>query len=209
MAKIIVLDDHTLFRVGLVAILKKEPKFEVVGEYGSFGSLKAQIPKLDAHVVLVDISLGDENGFEIAKYIKSVNQKLKVILLSSHKEEFYVVNALEAEVDGYIHKDSEPEELIAGILKVLHGEKFFSTEISGMLINTIYNKPNRGIPFLTNKEKEVIQYLMEGLSSKAIAEQLDVSPRTIESHRANVLAKFGLKNTTDLIRKVVEQKIKL
>src|SRR5690606_12117039 len=133
---------------------------------------------------------------------------LKVIILSSHKEEFYVLNALEAGVDGYIHKDAEPEELITGILKVLNDEKFYSVEISSLLINSIYKKPGRGIPFLTKKEKQVIKHLMDGYSSKEIAAMLDVSPRTIETHRANVLNKFGLKNTTELIKKVIEQKIK-
>lgn len=208
MAKIIVIDDHTLFRVGLVAILKKEPKFEVVGEYRGFAPVRPLIPNLDADVVLVDISMGKESGLDVAKYIKNVNPLLKVIILSSHKEEFYIVNALEAGVDGYIHKDSEPEELITGIHKVLRGEKFYSIEISGLLINNIYNKPHRGLPFLTNKEKQVVQYLLEGHSSKEIAGILDVSPRTIETHRANVLSKFGLKNTTELIKKIVEQKIK-
>jgi two-component system nitrate/nitrite response regulator NarL len=208
MAKIIVIDDHALFRMGLVAILTKEPNFEVVGEYSGFAPIRPLIPDLDADIVLVDISLGKESGLDIAKYIKNVNPALKVIIISSHKEEFYIVNALEAEVDGYIHKDSEPEELITGIRKVLSGEKFYSIAISGLLINNIYNKPHRGLPFLTNKEKQVIQYLLEGHSSKEIASILDVSPRTIETHRANVLSKFGLKNTTELIKKIVEQKIK-
>jgi DNA-binding NarL/FixJ family response regulator len=208
MTRIIVIDDHTLFRVGLVAILKKEAAFRMVGEYRGFAPVKPLIPNLDAEVVLVDISMGKESGLEIAKYIKNVNPGLKVIILSSHKEEFYVVNALEAGVDGYIHKDAEPEELITGIHKVLRGEKFYSIEISGLLINSIYNKPQRGLPFLTSKEKQVIQYLLEGQSSKEIAETLDVSPRTVETHRANVLSKFGLKNTTDLIKKIIEQKIK-
>ena len=208
MQKIVVIDDHALFRAGLVAILKKESNFYVVGEYRNFTPVKPLIPTLDAHIVLVDISLGKESGLEVAKYIKNVKPSLKVLILSSHKEEFYIVNALEAGVDGYIHKDTEPEELISGIHKVLSGDKFFSVEISSLLINNIYNKPGKGLPFLTGKEKQVIQYLLEGHSSKEIASILDVSPRTVETHRANVLSKFGLKNTTELIKKVVEQKIK-
>lgn len=208
MAKIVVIDDHALFRIGLIAILKRDPKIDVVGEYKNFNLIRPLIPSLDAHLVLVDISLAKESGLEVAKYIKNVNPSLKVVILSSHKEEFYIVNALEAGVDGYIHKDTEPDELIAGINKVLAGEKFYSIEISSMLINSIYNKPAKGLPFLTNKEKQVIRHLMEGHSSKEIANKLDVSPRTIETHRANILSKFGLKNTTELIKKVIEQKIK-
>jgi two-component system nitrate/nitrite response regulator NarL len=162
---------------------------------------------LAADVIFVDISLEEESGLDVAKYIKNINQNIKVIILSSHKEEFYVINALEAEVDGYIHKNVDPDELIKGVHKVLKGEKFFSLEISSLLINSVYSRPKNGIPFLTNKEKEVVSYLMEGFSSKEIADKLDVSPRTVETHRANVLNKFNLKNTTELIKKVVEQKI--
>jgi DNA-binding NarL/FixJ family response regulator len=206
MTRIVLLDDHTLFRVGLSAILKTEPGFEVVGEYSKFSQLKPLIPTLAADIVFVDISLSEESGLDVAKYVKNVNPKLKVVILSSHKEEFYVINALEAEVDGYIHKDVDPQELIKGVYKVLKGDTFFSLEISGLLINNLYNRP-KGVPFLTQKEKEVIRYLMEGFSSKEIADKMDISPRTIETHRANVLNKFNLKNTTELIKKILEQKI--
>jgi DNA-binding NarL/FixJ family response regulator len=205
-SRIVLLDDHALFRIGLIAILRNEPTFEVSGEYRNFSQVKPLIPNLQADLILVDITLEDESGLDVAKYIKNVNPALKVIMLSSHKEEFYVVNALEAGVDGYVHKDTEPDELIKGIRKVLRGEKFYSLEISSLLINNIYSKP-KGLPFLTKKEKEVIRYLLEGFSSKEIADKLDVSPRTIETHRANILNKFNLKNTTELIKKIVEQKI--
>ncbi len=207
MTRIVVLDDHTLFRVGLIAILSKDPDIKVVGEYSEFAQLKPLIPTLQADVVLLDLSLNDESGLDIAKYIKHANSSLKVVILSSHKEEFYIINALEAGVDGYIHKDAAPDELLKGLNKVIRGENFFSLEISSLLINNIYNRPKAGLPFLTNKEKEVISYLVDGFSSKEIADKLDVSPRTIETHRANVLNKFNLKNTTELIKKIIEQKI--
>ena len=195
--------------MGLAAILKnRNPLFEVVGDYGSFEPIKKLIPNLNAQVVLIDISLNNESGLDVAKYIKNVNPDLKVIVLSSHKEEFYVVNALEAGVDGYIHKDADPDELVSGINKVLRGEKFFSIEISSVLINSIYSKPKKGLPYLTDKEKQVIQYLIDGYSSKEIASILDLSPRTIETHRANILSKFGLRNTIELIKRIVEQKIR-
>lgn len=206
MTRIVVLDDHALFRMGLMGILAKDESFKIVGEYKNFDLLKPLIPTLQADLIFVDISLDDESGIEVARYIKNVNPNIKVIILSSHKEEFYVVNALDAEVDGYIHKNAEPEELLTGVKKVLKGEKFFSIEISNLLINNVYNKP-KGVPFLTPREKEVIRYMLDGLSSKEIADKMDLSPRTVETHRANVLNKFNLKNSTELIRKVVEQKI--
>lgn len=208
MARIVVLDDHALFRMGFTQILKNEPGFEVVAEYGNFSQLKPLIPTLAADIVFVDISLEDESGLDVARYIKNVNPNLKVVILSSHKEEFYVINALETGVDGYIHKNVDHAELIKGITKILKGSTFYSNEISGLLINNAYNRP-RNLPFLTPKEREVIRYVIDGYSNKEIADMMDISPRTIETHRANVLNKFNLKNTTELIKKILENKIQL
>jgi DNA-binding NarL/FixJ family response regulator len=119
------------------------------------------------------------------------------------------MNAVESDIDGYIHKDTEPEELILGITKVLNGEKFYSLEISNILISNLQKRNFKGLPFLTTKEKEIIKYLMEGNSSKEIAAMLAVSPRTIDTHRANILSKFNLKNTNELITKIAEQKIRI
>lgn len=208
MINIAIIDDHALFRIGLVAILKNDPRINAVEEYANFQMVKHVIPHWNIDIVLVDISLGKDSGLEVARYIKSTNPRTKVVILSGHKEEFYLINAMESGVDGYIHKDIDDNELLTGISKINRGEKFYSMEISNLLINNIYNKPQRGLPFLTNKEKQVVKYLMDGYSSKEIAAKLDISPRTIETHRANVLSKFDLKNTTELIKKIVEQKIK-
>ena len=203
-------DDHALFRVGLVAILGADPDLEVVAEFNSFDQMKPLLNRTLFDVALVDITLGEDNGFEIVKHLKNARPDAGVIVLSAHKEEFYIINALSANVDGYIHKDVDPSELVVGIKKVLKGEKYYSREISQVLINNIYSKPHqRGVPVLTIKEREVITYLMDGFSSKEVAAKLNVSPRTIETHRANILGKFGLKNTSELIKKVVELKIKL
>ncbi|SKC57320.1 response regulator transcription factor [Ohtaekwangia koreensis] len=208
MVKLIVIDDHALFRIGLVSILKKDPRFNVVGEFSSFSAVRSHVPDLNAHLVLIDISLDKESGLDVAKYFKDKKPGVKVVILSSHKEEFYIVNAMEAGIDGYIHKDVESEELILGLHKVLQGEKFYSLEISNLLVSSLYKKSYRGLPFLTSKEKEVVKYLIEGCSSKEIAARMEVSPRTIETHRANVLGKFDLKNTTELVAKIAEQKIR-
>ena len=207
MARFVILDDHTLFRIGFCQVLKNEG-FEVVGEYSNFSQLKPLIPNLLADVIFIDISLEDESGLDVAKYIRHVNPKLKIIILSSHKEEFYVINALEAGVNGYIHKTVDAVELMKGIAKVLKGGTFYSLEISGLLIESAYNR-TRSTPFLTPKEKEVIRYVIDGFSNKEIADKMNISPRTIETHRANVLSKFNLKNTTELIKKILEHKIEL
>ncbi len=187
MINVAVIDDHALFRIGLIGILKTDPAINVVGEYKDFDSVMRLVPSWNVDLVLLDISMGKESGLAVAKYIKHTNVRTKVVILSGHREEFYVVSAIEAGVDGYIHKDIDEKELLNGLHKVMKGDKFYSMEITNLLINNMYSKPQRGIPFLTPKEKQVIKYLMEGYSSKEIASQLDVSPRTVETHRANVL----------------------
>src|SRR5690606_33485290 len=119
-----------------------------VEEYSSFDLVKDLIPTWSIDIALVDISLGKDSGFDVVRYIKSSGSKTKVAILSGHKEEFYLVNAMEAGVDGYIHKDIDESELLSGISKIHRGEKFYSMEISNLLINNIYNKPQRGLPFL-------------------------------------------------------------
>lgn len=208
MINIAIIDDHALFRIGLVAILRKHPDVNAIEEYASFDVAKNLVSSWNIDIVFLDLSLGKESGLEVAKYLKAANPENKVVILSGHKEEFYLINAMEAGVDGYIHKDIDESELFSGIAKISRGEKFFSTEISNLIINNLYSKPQRGIAFLTNKEKEIVKYLMDGYSSKEIAAKLNISPRTIETHRANVLSKFDLRNTTELIRKIAEQKIK-
>jgi two-component system nitrate/nitrite response regulator NarL len=207
MAKFVIVDDHALFRIGLVAVLKRDPMFDLVGEYASVEAVKQSVTTWNADLVLVDISMGKGSGMDVIQQVREHAPRTKVVILSGHREEFYVVNAIEKGIDGYIHKDIHIDELLQGLHKVLRGEKFYSVEITNLLINNIYTRPQRGLPYLTKTEKHIIKYLMDGHSSKEIAAKLNVSPRTVETHRANVLSKFNLKNTTELIRKVLDQQI--
>lgn len=208
MINVAIIDDHALFRTGLMGILKKDSRIRTITEYSSFKAAQPHVASWDVDLAFLDISLGKESGLEAARSIKSLNPKTKVVILSGHKEEFYLINAMDAGVDGYMHKDIDENELLMGIGKVIGGDKFFSTEISSLIINNIYSTARNGIPFLTNKEKQVVKFLMDGFSSKEIAARLNVSPRTIETHRANVLSKFHLRSTTELVRKIMEQGIR-
>jgi two-component system response regulator NreC len=209
MLKIIVIDDHAVFRMGVVTLLQKDPRIEVVAEYKSFNAIKPNLATVNAHLALVDISLNKESGLDIVHYIKSVNPSLKVVVLTDIKDEFHIINAVETGVDGYIDKGIDPDDLLLGIHKVIKGEKFYSLEVSNLLVGNMYKRNYRGLPFLTTKEKQIIKFLMEGYSSKQIAAQLAVSPRTVDTHRANILGKFNLKNTSELITRIAEQKIRL
>jgi DNA-binding NarL/FixJ family response regulator len=208
MINVAVIDDHALFRIGLTGILRKDSRIRNIYEYAGFKAVEPLVGSWDVDIAFVDISLGKESGLEAARFIKETNPRTKVVILSGHKEEFYLVNAMEAGVDGYMHKDIDEHELLMGIGKVIAGDKFFSTEISNLIISNMYSRPQKGVPFLTNKEKQVVKYLMDGYSSKEIAAELNVSPRTVETHRANVLSKFELRSTTELVRRIIEQGIR-
>ncbi|MBT1706071.1 LuxR C-terminal-related transcriptional regulator [Chryseosolibacter indicus] len=207
MIKVVVIDSNTLYRIGLVSVLKNTSRFEVTGDYKSFNSVKPHVDSLDADIVLLGVN--KDCGFDAAQYLKVKNSSLRVIIISLNKDEFFVLNTVESKVEGFIYKDAEPEEIIFGIDKVVEGERFYSSEISNLLLQCIHKKNSKSLPFLTSKEKEIIRYVMDGYSSKQIAAFLNVSPRTIDTHRANILGKFNLKNTTELVAKIAENRIAL
>jgi DNA-binding NarL/FixJ family response regulator len=209
MVKIIIVDNHALSRIGLKSILGNDGRYEVTGDYKSFNAVKPLLGSLSVDLVIVDLSVNEECGYDVTQYLKRQHGELKVIILTFGKDEIQVITAVQEDVDGYIHKNAEPDEILLGINRVLSGQKFFSAEISNIVVNHAYRRQNKGLPFLTTKEKEIIRLLMEGYSSKQIAAMLDVSPRTIHSHRANILNKFNLNNTTQLVTKIAEQKIVL
>lgn len=209
MVKVLIVDNHALSRLGLRSILGNDPRFIVSGDYKSFLPVKPLLHEISPHLVIVDIAVNEECGFDVAQYLKQLDENLKVIILTFHKDDLQIERAVQENIDGYIHKNAEPDEILMGINKVLSGQKYFSAEISHILVSNAYRRQAKGVPFLTTKEKEIIRLIMDGFSSKQIAARLDVSPRTIHSHRANILSKFNLNNTTQLVTKIAEQKIVL
>jgi DNA-binding NarL/FixJ family response regulator len=207
-AKIAVVDDHQLFRFGIAAILKSEPSFTLVGEYAQAADLLKGMDGNMPNIVITDLSLGKESGLDLIKKIKALHPRMRVLVMTMHKDEFHISNAVESGCDGYLYKDDKPEEVIAAVKALMNEEKYYSKDVSNILMNRIYNNPRHSTqPFLTQKEKEVVHYLMKGLSSKEIASQMNVSSRTVEAHRYNILNKFGLRSATELVKLVAEQKI--
>ncbi len=206
MARIIIIDDHAFFRVGLISILKSEKTFEIVAEYSN-SLIDPHLESVD--LALIDISMASEkSGIEIITEMRQAHPSIKIVILTSHREEFYLVNALRAGVEGYIHKDAPPEELLLGLRSVLQGKTFYSSEISDILINHVYTSTSNRLPQLTVRERQVVEHLVEGLLSKEIAVKLNISMRTVEKHRSNILGKFKLRNTTELVKRLIELKFK-
>jgi DNA-binding NarL/FixJ family response regulator len=206
--KVAIVDDHGLFRFGINAILKNEPSVIVVGDYAQAGDMMEDIKQNTPDLIITDLSLEKESGLELIKKIKAAYPRIKVLVMSMHKDEFHIATAVESGCDGYLNKDDTPEEVVTAIKTLMNDEKYYSKDISNILMNRIYNNPRHSTqPFLTQKEKEVVHYLMKGLSSKEIASQMNISSRTVEAHRYNILNKFGLRSATELVKLVAEQKI--
>lgn len=202
--KVIIADDHELFRNGLKELLMKHDDIEVVdmvGDGNQFINVIQSIP--DVNIVLLDLTMPNMDGFEVLKTLKDYNTTIKPIIISMHNDGNYIAKSAKAGAYGYLLKNTDEDELIKVIRLVSQNKKYFSPNIAEKMINFMSeHKVSENI--LSNKEKEVLGLISEGLTTKEIAAKLFVSTRTIETHRANVLKKLEVKNTAELIKKVTQ-----
>jgi DNA-binding NarL/FixJ family response regulator len=206
---IILADDHKLIRDGIKTLLKKNNQFDVIGEAGNGEELIKKIDTLLPDLILIDITMPKLNGLDAIAELKKINANLKFIVLTMHEEGDYVMKAIHAGAQGYLLKNCEFEELEKAIITVYEGGKYYNSVISNLMIENLANqkKNEEEIPELTNRELEVLKLVAEGLSTKLIADKLFISPRTVETHRVNMMKKFEVHNTVELLRKCVQAKI--
>lgn len=207
MITLYLIDDHALVRLGLKKILSRFDQIKILSDFSSAAEALKQLENVKPDLVLCDISLPEMDGIEFTKKAKAKHPDLKVIMLSSHKEEFYVLKAVEAKADGFLHKDVLENELLEAIQRVNQGGNFYSQDISQIIINSFVNGDKPSIPQLSAREKEVLHFLVEGLSNKEIADKLFISSKTVDNHRANILKKLNLKNNVQLVRFALEHKL--
>jgi len=204
-------DDHPIVRQGLRNLLESMPEFKVIGEAGDGLQALEMIEKAQPQVVLVDVIMPGLTGIEVTQRVKRQCPAIKVIVLSMQNNEAYVVSALRNGASGYILKDTGPEELVDAIRTVVKGERYLSKQLSERLINAYVSKIDEAEvdPYetLTNREKEVLHLVAQGLTNHEIAERLFISSRTAELHRSNVINKLGLKNQIDLVRFAIRRGI--
>jgi DNA-binding NarL/FixJ family response regulator len=210
MIKVALVDDHQIIRDGIKKLLADEDDIAIVAEASSVKDALQMLERHHVHVLITDISMPNGSGFDLIKAI-ATHKDLKVLILSMHTEEVYVRKAIEMGVSGYLTKDISRLELIRAIHAVYEGETYFSDTISRVMMNTIIKKARRPGDFdkpsehkLTTREKEIIRHILDGLSSPEIAEKLFISHRTVENHRANIMNKLKVRNTIELVRKVLE-----
>lgn len=202
--KLIIADDHELFRNGLVELLKKHDDIKIVKSVADgFECMNVVKEEVDADIILLDLTMPNMDGFEVLKELKDLNAKIKPIVISMHTVGNYIAKCARMGAYSYLLKNTDESELIFAIRTVYKGKKYFSSEISEKMINFM-SAQSVSENVLSKKETEVLGLISKGLTTKEIAAKLFVSSRTIETHRTNILKKFEVKNTAELIKKATE-----
>ena len=204
MISIILVDDHVIVRDGLRNLLKEESDIEVIGEADTGrDAVKISIEK-NPDIVVMDIAMHDMNGIEATRQIKKGNPDIKIIALSMHSERQIVVGIFRAGASGYLLKDSTSAEFVEAIRTIYLGRKYISHKISDIVLQEISNtkkdSEDIGHEILTNREREILQLMSEGNSTIRIAKVLFISPKTVESHRANIMDKLNIHNLPELTK---------
>ncbi len=213
---ILLADDHPLVRSGLIKLLEPHKEFVVVGEAGDGEEAVALTKKLQPDVVVMDLSMPKMTGLEATRIIREKYPNVRVLVLTMHDNEEYVFQILKAGAGGYVLKDSGRDELANAISAVARGEKFFSPRVSEIMVQGYLRtsdghpaaQPSDEIP-LTKREREVLLCIGDGLNNQLIAEKLFISPRTVDTHRTNIMQKLDIHDTANLVRFAIENKSKL
>ncbi len=201
MMRIVIADDHAVVRKGLKQLIVETDDLTVVGEAASGDELLTMLRSRPVDVVVLDLSLGVRSGLDLLKHVKSELPRLPVIILSMHPEELFAVRALRAGASGYVEKSSTPEELLTAIRRVARGGTYLSGKIAETLAADIARGGAPLLPHerLSDRELQVLRLLGSGMSVTAIAHALNLSVKTVSTHRTRVLAKTGFRNNADIV----------
>jgi DNA-binding NarL/FixJ family response regulator len=208
--KVIVVDDHKLVTDCISLFLKSAPEVEVVGVAHSGKEALELLQTIVPHVMLIDISMPDMTGIEATAKVKQEYPDIKVLILSMHSDYDNISDAIDAGADGYVPKDVASEELIEAINAIQTGRNYFHTTISDEIVKNYSTKRRKDenlLPQLTKRELEVLKLFTEGYNNSEIADKLFLSVRTIESHKNHILQKTNMKNSVELIKFAIKNKI--
>jgi two-component system, NarL family, response regulator NreC len=210
--RIVLADDHTVMRNGLRLLLERQPHLEVVGEAADGRQAVLLTESANPDVVIMDIGMPNLNGIEAARQIVNHNPRTAIAILSMHADESYVIRALKAGARAYLLKDSAEADLLAAVRALTEGKSFFSPAISKILVEDYMRQlESRGAEdtyeLLTNREREILQLLAEGRTNKEVANMLNLSLYTVETHRTHILQKLNLHSVPELILYAVRKGI--
>jgi len=212
--RVVIVDDHALLRQGINSLLQGLEDIEVVGAAASGEEAVTMLSTHAPDVFLMDIVMRGMNGIETTRWIKEQEPKVKIILVSSEVNKEFIADGIKAGINGYLPKDSHKEMLINAIHTVMKGERFFSKEITSLVFQDFYlkEKTGRGFPGktktdLSKREVQVLALVATGKSLREIGEELFISVKTVETHKQHIQDKLGLKNTAQLVKYAIENKL--
>jgi two-component system, NarL family, invasion response regulator UvrY len=205
--KILVVDDHAIFRDGLKRILSEEFEAATFGEAGNATEALEQIWKQKWDLILLDIAMHGRTGLDVLKEIRSSGSRIPVLILSAHPEEQYAVRVLKAGAAGYMTKESASRELCQAVRKLLNGGKYISAGVAEHLATEIQSRGNDPHESLSNREYQVMLLIAAGRVPKEIGQELSLSTKTISTYRSRILEKLKLRNNAEIMRYVVDRKL--
>jgi DNA-binding NarL/FixJ family response regulator len=214
MAKIRILltDDHTLFRQGIRTLLSMEPDLEIVGEAGNAMDSVAAAKQLRPDVVLMDIGMAGMSSFEATRQIRKERPETKIVFLSMYDDEDYLAECVEIGANGYVLKDSPSDQLVTAIREVHRGGSYLSPRLLTRLVDGFREQGNHAVRqprfgTLTKREREILKMLAEGRSVKEIATGFDLSVKTVEAHKFNLMRKLDIHNKAQLVQYAIQKKV--
>ncbi|MGE4072622.1 MAG: response regulator [Lysobacterales bacterium] len=207
MIRVLVADDHTILREGLVSLLNHSGDCQVVGQAADGMQAVEMALQLEPNVVVLDLSMPKLNGLDVIRRLSKELDHTRILVLTMHAEEEYVLHVVRAGAAGFLLKDSASSELLKAVRALAAGRAYYGTHASQVLAHQVHQPQSRiDDPYrdLTSREREVFHLLVEGLTTKEIARQLDISTKTAENHRFRAIEKLGVRNTAELIRYAVK-----
>ena len=201
--RVLLADDHTLVRAGIRALLEEMSEVEVVAETGNGREAVELLDKHRPHFALLDITMPGLNGLEVAARAPKISSRTKIVILSVHSDEIYVAQALRAGVAGYLLKDSAASELKLALQAVGRGEVYLSPAISKQVVDGYLRAADPEpdpLACLTARQREILQLIAEGNSTKETADAIDISIKTVEAHRSQIMSRLGINNLPGLVR---------
>jgi two-component system response regulator NreC len=201
--RILLVDDHAMFRSGMKALLESERGLEVVGEAASGDDGVDRVRELKPDVVVMDLSMPGSNGLDATRRIAALGLKARVLVLTVHAEEEYLVPVVEAGASGYLTKTSADQDLVDAIRVVARGEVYLPPKATRLLLQQYRNASpdtSQKLQELSAREREVMALTAEGFSSREIGEKLFISPKTVDTYRARIMEKLGLNHRSELVR---------
>jgi DNA-binding NarL/FixJ family response regulator len=205
--RLIIADDHPLIREGFTSLLSKNERFEIVGIAENGKQLVELAGHLVPDIVLSDINMPVLSGMDAIQQIGALNASIKCVVLTMHEERAYIIQALKVGVHGYIIKNIERYDLEKALITVFEGGKYFSPIVTNILAESVVAPEQNSVSELTPREIQVLELVAGGYSTKQVADKLGIGPRTVESHRVNMLKKMKVNNTAELVKKAIEMKI--